>query len=229
MSEPTCSICGEPSVGKYCSERCKWTSSNKKRYKRPPRSCPGCGLDLTDRHGQVKYCSNACRHWSNRHPGVLRSPAAECAQCSGRMTGKMATAIYCGRKCKNAATEQRRVRDDRSRYIKERERRIRYAVDYARLNPEVGQAAKRKRKSLLVDAGVFEVSGKSWSREVRRHGGLCFYCGNPGATMDHILPISRGGTHSIGNLVPACAGCNSSKRHRTIMEWRLGKRVPLAA
>src|SRR3546814_5763431 len=41
-------------------------------------------------------------------------------------------------------------------------------------------------------------------RSVRRHRSRCFYCGCAGTmTMDHILPISRGGAHSIGNLIPA--------------------------
>lgn len=41
--------------------------------------------------------------------------------------------------------------------------------------------------------------------------------------MDHIIPVIRGGNHSIGNLTPACASCNASKNHRTVMEWRLSK------
>lgn len=48
----------------------------------------------------------------------------------------------------------------------------------------------------------------------------CFYCGNKGGTIDHVIPLSRGGTHSIGNLVSCCKSCNSSKRDKTITEWK---------
>jgi 5-methylcytosine-specific restriction endonuclease McrA len=53
----------------------------------------------------------------------------------------------------------------------------------------------------------------------------CFYCGcvNKKITLDHVLPISRGGRHSIGNLVPACYSCNSSKGAKFLAEWRKGK------
>ena len=51
----------------------------------------------------------------------------------------------------------------------------------------------------------------------------CAYCGQPADTLDHILPLVRGGTNYEGNLVPACRSCNSSKSARTIIEWRTGK------
>ncbi|MBM4557992.1 hypothetical protein GS466_23695 [Rhodococcus hoagii] len=66
------------------------------------------------------------------------------------------------------------------------------------------------------------MTSKDWLRLVDRHRGCCFYCGSSGRmSMDHVVPLFRGGVHSIGNIVPACTACNSSKRTRTIMEWRL--------
>jgi 5-methylcytosine-specific restriction endonuclease McrA len=37
---------------------------------------------------------------------------------------------------------------------------------------------------------------------------------------DHIIPLARKGTHSIGNLVPACHACNASKGKKLISEWK---------
>ena len=43
----------------------------------------------------------------------------------------------------------------------------------------------------------------------------CVYCGcSEKLTIDHILPINRGGTNDIYNLVPACLSCNSAKRDK---------------
>jgi hypothetical protein len=43
----------------------------------------------------------------------------------------------------------------------------------------------------------------------------CAYCGRSGRnlrlTIDHIMPVSRGGSNEIGNLVTACRACNLSK------------------
>lgn len=54
----------------------------------------------------------------------------------------------------------------------------------------------------------------------------CTWCaqGSP-ETVDHVLPLARGGTNWEGNLLPACRSCNSSRAERLVMEWRLGKPV----
>jgi 5-methylcytosine-specific restriction endonuclease McrA len=52
----------------------------------------------------------------------------------------------------------------------------------------------------------------------------CVACGvKDNQSIDHIIPLSRGGSHSIGNLMTLCRSCNSSKHARTIVEWRQGK------
>lgn len=50
--------------------------------------------------------------------------------------------------------------------------------------------------------------------------GPCRYCGSwVAGTVDHLVPISRGGTNARDNLVSACSGCNYGKRDRTEQEW----------
>lgn len=36
---------------------------------------------------------------------------------------------------------------------------------------------------------------------------------------DHVIPLSRGGSNSITNVVPACKPCNSGKRDLLLSEW----------
>src|SRR5262249_51749613 len=59
-----------------------------------------------------------------------------------------------------------------------------------------------------------------WKR--RRANGICHYCGNkfrPGdLTMDHLVPLIRGGRSTKGNVVPACKLCNTKKKHRLPFE-----------
>lgn len=49
--------------------------------------------------------------------------------------------------------------------------------------------------------------------------GPCHYCGTPCESWDHMVPMSRGGANTLGNLVPACWPCNSAKKARTVEEW----------
>jgi len=49
-----------------------------------------------------------------------------------------------------------------------------------------------------------------------RDGYCCQYCGSENATtVDHVIPISKGGTDDPENLVAACSRCNYSKGNRT--------------
>lgn len=55
----------------------------------------------------------------------------------------------------------------------------------------------------------------SRSAVLRRDRHRCVYCGRPAATVDHVLPVSRGGPSSWDNVVAACAPCNGAKADRT--------------
>lgn len=54
---------------------------------------------------------------------------------------------------------------------------------------------------------------------LKRDGRICRYCGNRGATVDHVIPTSRGGNHHTDNMVCACAFCNVTKDDLTLLEW----------
>ena len=60
-----------------------------------------------------------------------------------------------------------------------------------------------------------------WKRRIAV--GRCHYCsrqvGARGLTMDHIVPLIRGGRSSRGNVVPACKDCNNKKKSLLPVEW----------
>lgn len=61
-----------------------------------------------------------------------------------------------------------------------------------------------------------------WKRKCDK--GLCHYCGRSippkKLTMDHIVPIARGGKSTRGNVVPCCKECNNLKKQLLPMEWQ---------
>ena len=59
-----------------------------------------------------------------------------------------------------------------------------------------------------------------WQQQLQ--AGLCHYCGKrvgaEALTMDHVVPVARGGMSAKGNVVPACEACNKSKKYLTPAE-----------
>jgi hypothetical protein len=60
-----------------------------------------------------------------------------------------------------------------------------------------------------------------WLRRLAK--GECHYCHGKfapqGLTMDHIVPVARGGKSIRGNVAPACKACNSRKKYLPPVEW----------
>ena len=58
---------------------------------------------------------------------------------------------------------------------------------------------------------------------LRRDNHECAYCGKAAATVDHVIPRSRGGDDSWENMVACCLRCNNTKGDRTLAQlgWQL--------
>lgn len=57
-----------------------------------------------------------------------------------------------------------------------------------------------------------------WDTILESYKYSCGYCGDQYAriTIDHAIPLSRGGLHSAENIVPCCLSCNSTKSDKTV-------------
>ncbi|MCF8091554.1 MAG: HNH endonuclease [Desulfotignum sp.] len=82
------------------------------------------------------------------------------------------------------------------------------SVDEAALKKERAKARKLR-------------NSQWWKR--RRSNGICHYCGKSflpaELTMDHIIPLARGGRSEKFNLVPCCKSCNTKKQQLVPWEW----------
>jgi 5-methylcytosine-specific restriction endonuclease McrA len=127
-------------------------------------------------------------------------------------------------------------------YLKNKERILKRGKEYCQKNR--AKVARCRRKYL--DANPHKAREYSCARRMRLLGGTskleigkanqlvkewgklesleCAYCGCPLTSsnfqVDHIIPIARGGTHSVQNIVVACRSCNSSKGAKFLFsEW----------
>lgn len=60
-----------------------------------------------------------------------------------------------------------------------------------------------------------------WKRKCA--DGICYFCKRKimpkELTLDHIVPIIRGGKSTKGNVVPVCKECNNKKKYLLPIEW----------
>ncbi len=101
-------------------------------------------------------------------------------------------------------------------------------AQWRRDNPEAYLRKSRrdssKRNALKRNADVRVVTDADLRRLLHRQAGRCAYCAEPEpTTLDHVVPLVRGGRHSIGNLVWSCSPCNKSKGGRLVVEFRYGR------
>jgi 5-methylcytosine-specific restriction endonuclease McrA len=96
-------------------------------------------------------------------------------------------------------------------------RRARHIKNHYRsLTPDERHTATHKRR-----AETYGVEHIAYSRTaiLVRWRYRCAYCDQRATHLDHVEPLSRGGSDVESNIVPACAGCNLSKGAKTLAEW----------
>ena len=125
-----------------------------------------------------------------------------------------------------AATHQDQVREYKKLYRAKNRDKIRADMAaYRAKNRAKKREDSARREKRLKKNGVFRIT----ERELRTlKARPCYLCGGPADTVDHRIPVAKGGRHSIGNLEPCCRGCNFSKRDRLLVQHRRIQRNPAA-
>lgn len=99
--------------------------------------------------------------------------------------------------------------------------RIRQRVEnYRKNHPEKVKAWNANRRTRLMNVGI--ITDEMVFEVYARDSGKCAYCGDVTGHvwhLEHIIPLSRGGTNAIDNLCVSCSPCNLSKGARTPSEW----------
>jgi 5-methylcytosine-specific restriction endonuclease McrA len=94
--------------------------------------------------------------------------------------------------------------------------------EYMRLHPEKSAEYFHNRRAREQQAtGSF--TSREWKKLCKHYNYTCLHCGKREPeiklTVDHVIPLSVGGTNSIDNIQPLCQSCNSSKGI-TIADYR---------
>lgn len=224
MSKPTCSMptCERE---KYCRTYCRLHYTRFMKHGDPTvdlhrvqhtsdglRICKGC---------------EAPKPFSDFHKDA-RSPDGYRAQCKPCRKSFMAAYYEANRESRQAYEQNRRTNRaehmralDMARYQRHKEKRVALASEHVKIR-------RARLAGAMTDPNVTVPALR------KIHGDQCRYCGvemsfirrkrgdgiaRNRATLEHILPLSRGGSHTFDNTVLACHHCNVSKNKKTTEEW----------
>ena len=110
----------------------------------------------------------------------------------------------------------------RKRYAETHEARRKEYRDWCNANPGKRQLYYSKRRAQRIGNGG-EYTIEEWHELCERCDNRCLCCGEvKPLTVDHIIPVSQGGTSNIDNIQPLCLSCNSRKgaeiaNYRTVL------------
>jgi len=110
--------------------------------------------------------------------------------------------------------------ESRARYARHTDRLKAQIAAYHRAHPDIVRAKREKHRALRKGAAGF-FTAEEWQQLVIEYDHGCNYCGVIGPLeQDHRVPLARGGTNWIENILPACRGCNARKHLLTEDEFR---------
>lgn len=124
-------------------------------------------------------------------------------------------------KARRRSNPEKYAEKEALRYEKDREKRIALATEHSHLR-------KARKKKAKTERGITKLALR------RKFGSKCYYCGiemdfsvgsgrkfnRKMATIEHLVPLARGGEHTWENTVLACRHCNISKNAKTEEEFK---------
>lgn len=167
-----------------------------------PKTCRWCGRELprtefyahdTNRDGLMGHCKTCHKTYSVARRRDRPDAAAK-------------------------AREYRAKNKDRSRGYwqksarKNAAKRAAYTAAWIKAHPEKKREYDGRRRVRLGRGESFTAA--EWAACKWLFGGVCLRCGaTENLSVDHVIPLCRGGDNAAGNLQPLCRRCNSKKRH----------------
>lgn len=216
-----CKVCGNEFVKKgstvCCSDECRHINKNKvnyihvKRYVKSKQSvkkgiCKICGKEFFKNGSQSKCCSDGCRLMNKRKREYIKSRRKELKRQQQRIKDKKCS--VCGKLFKGNGNEYFCSSDCRILHRKRQKSLERVSKRFAGMDIDktvtLDSLIKRDNNICYICGEVCD------SNDFTIINGYTI-CGNKYPSIDHVIPASKGGTHTWDNVKLAHRICNSYK------------------
>lgn len=232
-------------VRKYCGSECR-PNAHSAATERSDGGCASCGEPFIRRKSWQKFCSKSCQAGNQQAMKIAKMKAdgtyRYCAGCGGDMP-QMANRKFCDSpECRGLAAEAQRLhlnaksreqqRRDRERLgmwgsKRYKDRPYNKNYNYRERHPDRAKRYDHERRARMANC---ERESFPDSEIFERDGFVCGICNEPvdmglkfpdamSASLDHIIPLSRGGGHVRSNVRLAHLGCNARKCARLDEEF----------
>ncbi len=217
----TCNVCGvdishRHLLAKRCgSKECLYEVNNRTRraLRGTERKCILCNIDISSYNRSARRCKECFKTGRIIRPNVRKTRL--CLGCSLDISRKPNNVKRCTPCQKIWRAKCHAIgRSKKPEKVNEIRRR------WKKNHPEQAVADFQRRRARFASVESDEITKETWAEILETFGHRCAYClEEKKLEMDHVVPISKGGTHTYDNLVPACGKCNASKGDRSLLDF----------
>lgn len=175
------------------------------------KPCKKCGTSEWDGRGNCKQCArNRAAKWYRNNLDAVKEYTKQNRESISDRTRKWREA-----NSESVKEKSRQWREVNAESQKEKARQ------WKRNNKErhraIQHTARRRYRARKRGAGGSHTTAE-WEALVKYYEGRCLCCGRDDVklTIDHIVPVSKGGSNNIDNIQPLCFSCNASKQAKII-------------
>ena len=186
--------------------------------------CAECGEEQPCyAKGMCKRCYN--RRWRKANPEKSREQSSRFYEAHREERCEYACQYHEAHReerCEHMRQYHEAHREEQNEYCRQyyeahREEECGRSRQWTTANPEKRRKNNRRYRARKNNVAIGSVDEAA----IYEHDGyMCIYCGaTEDLTLDHLIPLIKGGAHTEDNLVVACRGCNSSKGAKALEEW----------
>ena len=232
----TCEQCNEEfetirQSSKFCSDHCRVKYNKNKKSDKYKQSCEHCH-EVFYKHKKQKYCSKECyylvleqqEHYTRIYIPIPKRTKV-CIICNNEYKTHSTTSMFCSYECRYEYNVSRKALNNK--------KCIECGVHFSTTNKikkycsiHCGNKFNYRKKEIHRRKKIIENGNVDWDisieRLMKRDKNLCYLCGDKVnnkldynddyyPNIDHVIPISKGGTHTWDNVKLAHRICNIKK------------------
>jgi 5-methylcytosine-specific restriction endonuclease McrA len=179
---------------------------------------------------EPKFCSSKCY-------GQSLKINIYCKLCNNKIENKHSVGIskrvYCSKNCQTESKKNIKLSDDWKKALSEGRKKSIKCRGENMYHWKGGDNTFKERQTFYYNnrrsAQKIKIDKKHLDKLIYLQDNKCFYCESDlknYKSIEHLIPISKGGDNNNKNLVYSCKSCNSQKNTSTLKEYAIKKQLP---